>query len=124
MDQKQVYCGTKPLKANQKYGSMKECVNSAQIRLYGLNKIDSRTLNNKTKKVSIVTLRKNRTLLMKQYASLSGKINKLKKDYNKAIGNEKIQLKKAYELEAAKYNDVVKKIKDIDKQLPAPRLAP
>lgn len=50
MPPKKVYCGAKKVPKGRKQGSMKECVDSKQVRLYGLRKIDERTLKAKQKR--------------------------------------------------------------------------
>ena len=40
-----IYCGAPPLPLGKQYGSMEDCAKSKKIKLWGINKIDSRTFN-------------------------------------------------------------------------------
>lgn len=73
---KKPYCGVADkIPKGFKKGSMLECAEKNQVRLYGLNKIDKRTLQKaKAEK------KPPKTKLLTQIGSLSGKMNKLKKD--------------------------------------------
>lgn len=78
-----IYCGTKPLKKNQKYGTMTECAEKKEIRRFGLYKVDPRAL--RVRKIKKVHELSREQLILKQ-VSLRGKINKL----SKALKNKEI----------------------------------
>jgi hypothetical protein len=59
------YCGIKdPLPKNKRLGTMDECYTVGEVRYYGLNKIDSRIIENKKKKDLISTLETDYTMLL------------------------------------------------------------
>ena len=59
------YCGIKdPLPKNKRLGTMDECYTIGEVRYYGLNKIDSRIIENKKKKDLISTLETDYTMLL------------------------------------------------------------
>ena len=59
------YCGIKdPLPKNKRLGTMDECYTIGEVRYYGLNKIDSRVIENKKKKDLISTLETDYTMLL------------------------------------------------------------
>ena len=41
----EIQCSAPPLQSGKRYGSMEECSKKKQIKLWGINKIDSRTYN-------------------------------------------------------------------------------
>jgi hypothetical protein len=59
------YCGIKdPLPKNKRLGTMDECYTIGEVRYYGLNKIDSKVIENKRKKDIILTLETDYTMLL------------------------------------------------------------
>lgn len=59
------YCGIKdPIPKNKRLGSMDECYTSGEVRYYGLNKIDSKVIENKKKKDKNALLETDYTLLL------------------------------------------------------------
>lgn len=117
-----VYCGAQPLKKGQKYGSMKDCVGLNQIRLYGLKKIDSKTLQDKekgTKKIN--ELKKKKLLLHAQNGSLSGKLSKLNREYKEAGPNRRKEIKDEFSKLAEEQKKVIVEIKALEKQIPLPK---
>ena len=55
------YCGIKAVPKNKIRGTMDECYSKGEIRYYGLNKIDSKVIENKKKKryYSIIRIKSN-----------------------------------------------------------------
>ena len=47
MPPKEFYCTTKPQRKSQRKGTMQECIDANQVRLYGLYRIDPKLLANK-----------------------------------------------------------------------------
>ena len=59
------YCGIKdPLPKNKSLGNMEECYTIGEVRYYGLNKIDSKVIENKKKKDIISVLETDYTMLL------------------------------------------------------------
>lgn len=105
-----IYCGIGKVPKGMKIGSVKQCIDKGQIRMYGLKKVEAKLLEK-----LLLDKKKNkgrsRTSLMKKMGALKGKIRKIKMiieyDKNKKkIENAKIELKK-YQKEV---NEVIKKI--------------
>jgi hypothetical protein len=46
-EEKNIYCGIRPLNKKQRYGTMKECVDKKKYSRYGLIKIDDNIINQK-----------------------------------------------------------------------------
>ncbi len=57
------YCGVKTIPKNRRRGTMDECYTNGEIRYYGLNKIDSKVIENKKKKDILASLELNHTML-------------------------------------------------------------
>ena len=57
------YCGVKTVPKNRRRGTMDECYTNGEIRYYGLNKIDSKVIENKKKKDILASLELNHTML-------------------------------------------------------------
>lgn len=94
-----IYCGVNidKIPKGKKLGSMEECAKKRQICLYGLRKIDSKTIKNIEKSES-----KNK--LYKQYGKLMGEKNKL----NKQISGEKSKIK---------LSELNKELKELEKNI-------
>lgn len=73
-----IYCGINKTPKGQRLGTMKECAEKGQIRRFGINKIDKKTLELAKKKDVIPETREK--LIMKM-ASLRGSIRKYKGRY-------------------------------------------
>ncbi len=69
------YCGADKIPKGHRKGTMQECAEKKQIRLYGINKINLKTLELIKKKTEIPDTREN---LIKLVASLRGKIRTVK----------------------------------------------
>ena len=70
-----VFCGiTQPIPKGYRLGSMKECLESKQVRYYGLKKIDNKLAD------SINNKKDSKKDIMLKVAGLRGKLSKLKKD--------------------------------------------
>jgi hypothetical protein len=54
-----IYCGANKLPKNKKLGSMKDCAQAGQIRLYGVKKVDPITLKATDKTISLKVQYKN-----------------------------------------------------------------
>lgn len=77
------YCGSKTVPVGRKKGTMKEC--STQIRLYGLNKIDSATLKQvRSEESDVVKLKK----VSKKLIEANTKLKKLDAQFKKLKGNK------------------------------------
>ena len=57
------YCGIKTVPKNKRRGTMDECYSRGEIRYFGLNKIDSKVIENKKKKDILASLELNQTML-------------------------------------------------------------
>jgi len=78
---KKIYCGINNVPKGSKLGSMKECVESNQIRYWGINKIDPKLLESmkKSKKAS-----QTRDSVAIKMVGLRGKVNRLTKQIENA----------------------------------------
>lgn len=84
---KKIYCGTKVVPVGQVRGSAKECLQSSQVRFYGINKIDPALLKQKKyKKQSTYT-----NQLNKMVAALQGMKRALNKNES-SVKNTKDRL--------------------------------
>jgi hypothetical protein len=98
--EEKIYCGSGPLPKGHRYGSMQECLDKGQVKLWGLKKVDPRImeatkLNKKNKKV--VKLDDLRIVQV----SLRGKI-KRKTNEHKSEKNEKVKNTLMKEIEELK----------------------
>lgn len=84
---KEVYCGIKPLKKNQKLGSMKECADKKQIKYWGIKKADAKLVEYARKSSKG---RETLTSMKLKIVKLRGKQARLKK----LISGEKIKAEK------------------------------
>lgn len=107
MDKKKIYCGIKKPGKNQKLGSMKECAETNQIRLYGVRKIDSRLLDriNKpktnTQGLSLTEAENN----VKQFRNILGKTNRAILDVHKKL----LEIRKETDSKSKKINEKLTK---------------
>ncbi len=99
------YCGIKKIPKNKKRGSMKECAEKGQVYYWGLNKIDSRTLENAKvqKKMSLDATRRNKI----KYTT---KLKKLTKD----LGHEKNKKEQDKKKQNSLKKDITKTEKLLD----------
>lgn len=98
--EEKIYCGSGPLPKGHRYGSMQECLDKGQVKLWGLKKVDPRImevskLNKKNKK--IVKLDDLRIVQV----SLRGKIKRKTNDH-KSEKNEKVKNTLMKEIEELK----------------------
>jgi hypothetical protein len=109
-DSKKIYCGPNNTPKNSRQGSMKECVKKKKICLYGLKKVDSRTVTYyKQKQVS-------NTKLYKTYARLMGVRNNLTKRIDGMKDKTKrAELKNELEIVNEDISKVRKKLSTIHK---------
>lgn len=72
------YCGINKVPKNKKRGTMKECLDSRQVRYFGLNKVDQRLLEQKRQKV----VKKTAKQIKLESVKLRGRVSGLKKKLN------------------------------------------
>ena len=85
---KNVYCGSDEVPKEHRRGTMKECVEKKQIRLYGLFKVDPNLLKAESKKSKIKYYTS--TTLFSEISKINGKIIK----YERIISSSKIDSEK------------------------------
>lgn len=78
-----IYCGIGKLPKNKKYGTMKQCVKSNQIRRFGLMTLDSRTKKDLKKIKDAPYVESGRMKIADKIAVLSGKIKRLRRERDK-----------------------------------------
>lgn len=111
-----LYCGADKLPKNSKYGTMKECSEKKQVRLYGIRKIDSKTLALSQKESNIPD---SRDALIKMMTSLRGEIGRYKGRYEttkETTPEDKIKKLEYYKLWQAadkKLKKVLPKLKKV-----------
>jgi len=114
------YCGIGKLPKGQKKGSMKDCVEKGQIRLYGLFKIDPKLLEVDTKekkenKVKTYTKKE----LINKISSINGELTSKKRtvEFSKDKKEVSDAKKKVKELEAErkKFLEYYKKVEKGEK---------
>lgn len=88
------YCGIHKVPKGKKTGTMKECMDIGQIRKYGLQKIDPRTLQSKKLSAATKVDQNVRDRLIKKLVSARGKINRYKGRYETTKDNTKEGKKK------------------------------
>lgn len=90
-----IYCGSDKLPKGKKYGTARQCAEKGQIRLYGIRKVDSKTLDALKKKN---VLPETKLELVRLVASLKGEIRTAKGrcDKTKDKTPEGKRKKKAY----------------------------
>lgn len=101
---KEIYCGVGDVPKGHKAGTMKECAEKGQIRMYGLHKIDPKTLDLVRKKQKMT---ESREKLLIKLAGYRGLINRFKGRYEGAKDKDK---KKEYYTEWKKAEANAKKI--------------
>jgi len=128
-DDAKIYCGVKKLPKGHKLGNSTECVKKGRIGLYGLNKVDSVTVEN-AHKIKQSTIKATNRL-----NKLNALISKHKKNALEAktqyqtytrVGNKKKaeEAKNKYKDNLTKHNDYVKEHRKINNQLaPVPEIA-
>ena len=110
---KDFYCTVEPRKKNQRKGTMLECIEAKQVRLYGLYKIDPKLLkkyqdNKKEKKDDLPSLREKRGALM-------GEFNRHKKDIAKDISDaDKKKIRAKMDKIKIDFESVQKKIAQLE----------
>jgi predicted nuclease with TOPRIM domain len=109
----ETYCGIGKTPKGQRLGTMRECAESGQIRLYGLRKIDPKLIELVKKKGSTSI---NRNKVIKDMVGLRGKIKGLKRKIDSEKDNkEKKKMKKELEKLEADLDKVQAKYKEIEK---------
>ena len=113
-----VYCGVGKIPKNHRKGSMKECAERGQIRLYGLYKVDSQLVNPKAKPSS-KEKQMNKTQIRGLVVKLAARYNRLKEEMeNEKSDKKKKEIKKEMEETKKKHSHYVmvfKKMKDGEK---------
>ena len=70
-----IHCGITKLPKNKKLGTMKQCLEKNQVRLFGLNKIDPLLISNQQEKKRKANKEKDeRMKLLLRVASIKGEI--------------------------------------------------
>ena len=114
---KNVYCGSDEVPKEHRRGTMKECIEKKQIRLYGLFKVDPNLLKAESKKSKIKYYTS--TTLFSEISKINGKIIK----YERIISNSKIDSEKKdakkeikqLKEERTKFADYYKRVKKGEK---------
>jgi hypothetical protein len=111
------YCGIKTVPKNKRRGTMDECYSRGEIRYFGLNKIDSKVIENKKKKDILASLELNQTMLtlkarknLIQIKSLKRKLENMTTDIEINKANLKIEaLKEENKIIKEKLDKIKKK---------------
>ena len=85
------YCGIKTVPKNKRRGTMDECYSRGEIRYFGLNKIDSKVIENKKKKDILASLELNQTMLTLKARKNLIQIKSLKKKIENTISTDEIE---------------------------------
>jgi hypothetical protein len=113
-----VYCGVGKIPKNHRKGTMKECAERGQIRLYGLYKVDSRLINPKAK-TSSKEKTMNKIQIRGLIVKLAARFGRLKEEMeNEKSDKKKKEIRKEMDLTKQKHSHYVlvfKKMKDGDK---------
>jgi hypothetical protein len=123
MSKSKIYCGIGEVPKNMKKGTMKECMEMGQVRLYGLYKIDSKIVSKKSKpsaKEKKMTKNEVKVLVFK----FKGRITRIEEELKEATGKDKTQLEKDLkeaQKEKERYIMIFKKMEDgISIKVPIP----
>ncbi len=123
MSKSKIYCGIGEVPKGMKKGTMKECMELGQVRLYGLYKIDSKIVSKKSKpsaKEKKMTKNEVKALVFK----FKGRITRIEEELKEATGKEKTQLEKDLKeanKEKERYIMIFKKMEDgISIKVPIP----
>ncbi len=114
MSKSKIYCGIGEVPKGMKKGTMKECMELGQVRLYGLYKIDSKIVSKKSKpsaKEKKMTKNEVKALVFK----FKGRITRIEEELKEATGKEKTQLEKDLKeahKEKERYIMIFKKMED------------
>lgn len=84
-----IYCGSKKLPANHRVGTMQECVDKNQVRLYGINKVDTRLLEG-VAKAKVDTKAENKVI--SKYTALLKRIEVVAEKIKHAQKRNKLEL--------------------------------
>jgi len=87
MPKKKIYCGIGLVPKDSKLGNMVECVESNQVRYYGIKKIDPKLLEKGRKKKGPENWKRDKLVL--EIKLLELKMLKIKKNYKKEKDKEK-----------------------------------
>lgn len=79
----QIYCGAGKLPKNHRFGTLPECVEKKQIRLYGIRKVDRTSLAKLDDKTPVT-----REKLLLKLSELRGKSMKYKRAYDIEVGRK------------------------------------
>ncbi len=114
MSKSKIYCGIGEVPKGMKKGTMKECMELGQVRLYGLYKIDSKIVSKKSKpsaKEKKMTKNEVKALVFK----FKGRITRIEEEIKNAKPKEKTQLEKDLKeanKEKERYIMIFKKMED------------
>ena len=107
--EKEIYCGVSKLKPDQRHGTLEECVNANQVRLYGINAVDPKIvmlIKAGMKSSKQVNNRYNKLRL--ELAKLTGRINRIPKIDPKRLKGDI----------APEYKEMLKNAQEAEKKLP------
>jgi hypothetical protein len=119
MSNKKINCSIKPLKKNERHGSMQECFQMKKVNLYGINKIDPNAIV-----ILDIDARKEKNNEDKQFLrEMKQKLDKAKKEYDESIiPEQKIQYGQEFNLllsifrdKSDKYNKELLEIQKMEK---------
>lgn len=85
------YCGIKTVPKNKRRGTMDECYSRGEIRYFGLNKIDSKVIENKKKKDILASLELNQTMLTLKARKNLIQIKSLKRKIENTTSTDEIE---------------------------------
>jgi hypothetical protein len=110
---KKIYCGTDKPSKNQRLGTLQECHELGQVRLWGLKKADLKKIQ-QIKKENLNNSA-NRSKLIRQLGTVSGKMNYIKKNIEYQKNPEKkAQMKEDYKKLRAQYVILADEFKKIE----------
>ena len=114
MSKSKIYCGIGDVPKGMKKGTMKECMEMGQVRLYGLYKIDSKMISKKSK-VSAKEKKMTKNEVKAIVFKFKGRITRIEEELKEATGKEKTQLEKDLKeanKEKERYIMIFKKMED------------
>lgn len=96
-----IYCGIGKLPKNKKYGTMRQCIKSNQVRRFGLMTLDSRTKKDLKKIKDAPYVESGRMKIANKIGVLSGKIKRLRRERDKPGIRKKTKDKFSKDIEEA-----------------------
>ncbi len=110
-----IYCGVGKVRKNARLGTMKDCADKRQIRLYGLIKADKKILNKGT---NAAIYKKKRLKALKIYHKYKGREKRIRGKVQAAKGDKKIEAQKELDEVINFVKKYAKELKQIDKFKP------